>query len=95
MSDTGSIRIPRPANLTPLLLTLTGSLAIGAFTFAWNTRADVIRLQAEVGYLREKGKEAHDSHREEIERLRTWIRNHRHAGAALASAEPPAPAEDR
>ena len=106
MSDSSSfIRIPKPSSLTPLLLTLTGSLAIGAFSFAWQTSKDMAllkaqssvspvefaKLQAQVSYLEEKGRETHAGQREELERLRTWMRAHRHGGAVPPPVEQPAP----
>lgn len=88
----------------PLLLGLVGTVATGAFTFAWQVSRDMAvlkaqtvspiefaKLQERVENMREKGAEVHVQHDREIEQLRNWMRNHRHGGAVPAPADVPSP----
>jgi len=98
MSETGSfVRLPKASTLTPWLLGLTTTVAFSALTFAYNVKVDMALLKAQqlvspVEFATLKSDVAYQE--KEIERLRSWIKSHRHyAGQPRASEEPPAPAE--
>lgn len=85
----------------PVLLGLLSTATVGAFTFAWSTSKDVALLKAsrqvnpedfaamkvQIQSLQREDERTHDDIEKEFERLRSWMRNHRHGGSASAASE--------
>jgi hypothetical protein len=51
---------------------------------------DVVGLRVELNNLKERGREIHDDHQKELDRLRDWMRRHSHGGSVPPPAEQPA-----
>lgn len=88
----------------PVLFGLVSTAAVGAFTFAWSTSKDVALLKAsrqvspedfsamkvKIENLEREDDRTHDDIEREFNRLRDWMRNHRHSGGprAVSGDEP-------
>lgn len=99
-TDTGLTKLVVPG-LVSLCFMLAGAGILGALAMSSRiTRLeaarmvapeDVVALRVELENLKEKGREVHEQHEKELERLREWMRRHTHGGTLSPAEAPPAP----